>query len=148
MNFGVTEVDSNAKCICKLIWGMVLQPYLLWVYSWRWRHRFKSTNGIKSEGFPGVRKWIYLDVEAVGNRVLGGGIGEVLLMTELKASSKTSSGLLGLNSKGVSRSTLPESTRESRILVPEVAEDPGIRLLAGVGVSIPNPSSSDPIWEF
>ena len=50
--------------------------------------------------------------------VRGGGIGEAVeavLITEVKVSSKTSNGLLGLNSIGVSRSTLPESTLESRV---------------------------------
>lgn len=69
-------------------------------------------------------------------RVLGGATGEeeeAFLITELKASSRTSKGLLGLISKGVSRSTLPESTRESRILELLV----GSRRLVGVGVSRP-----------
>ena len=53
--------------------------------------------------------WLFL--------LLGGGIGEAaeaVLITEVNVSSNTSNGLLGLSSKGVSRSTLPESTLESR----------------------------------
>ena len=55
---------------------------------------------------------------AVWFLLLGGGIGEAaaeaVLITEVNVSSNTSNGLLGLSSKGVSRSTLPESTLESR----------------------------------
>ena len=53
--------------------------------------------------------WLFL--------LLGGEIGEAaeaVLITEVNVSSNTSNGLLGLSSKGVSRSTLPESTLESR----------------------------------
>ena len=69
-------------------------------------------------------------------RTLGGATGEEVLITEVKASSSTSSGLFGLNSTGVSKSTLPESTRESRSFV-AVLEPAGTLLLAGVGVSKP-----------
>ena len=57
--------------------------------------------------------WLFL--------LLGGGIGEAaeaVLITEVNVSSNTSNGLLGLSSKGVSRSTLPESTLESRLWPP------------------------------
>ena len=72
-------------------------------------------------------------------RTLGGATGEVgFLIAEAKASSRTSRGLLGLNSTGVSKSTLPESTLESRNVLPVAElEPPGTRLRAGVGVSKP-----------
>ena len=72
--------------------------------------------------------------------VLGGAMGLTTSasITELSASSKTSRGLFGLNSRGVSKSTLPESTRESLLLTFDTA--PPLPLLAmrrrvGVGVS-------------
>lgn len=63
-------------------------------------------------------------------------------ITELRASSKTSRGLFGLNSRGVSKSTLPESTLESLLLTfdtapPEPPELVAIRRRVGVGVSKP-----------
>ena len=72
-------------------------------------------------------------------RTLGGATGEGFLITDVKASSSTSSGLFGLNSRGVSKSTLPESTRESRSFV--AGFEPCTLLLAGVGVSKPMGSS-------
>ena len=62
----------------------------------------------------------------------GGATGEEdsLIITELKASSKTSNGLLGLISSGVPKSTEPESTRESRNF-----EAAGSLRRVGVGVS-------------
>ena len=78
----------------------------------------------------------YLELVAL-LRTLGGATGEEVLITEVKASSSTSSGLFGLNSTGVSKSTLPESTRESRSFAAVVEPDAGILLLAGVGVSKP-----------
>ena len=76
---------------------------------------------------------------AVVRRTLGGATGEAgFLIAEVKASSRTSSGLLGLISIGVSKSTLPESTLESRNVLPLAELEPaGTRLRAGVGVSKP-----------
>ena len=67
-------------------------------------------------------------------RDLGGATGSTI--TELRASSRTSSGLLGLNSSGVSKSTLPESTLES-LLTFDTAPPVAILRRVGVGVSMP-----------
>ena len=71
--------------------------------------------------------------------VLGGAMGLTTSasITELSASSKTSRGLFGLNSRGVSKSTLPESTRESLLLTFDTAPPlvDAMRRRVGVGVS-------------
>ena len=81
--------------------------------------------------------------------VLGGAMGLTTSasITELSASSKTSRGLFGLNSRGVSKSTLPESTLESLLLTFDTApelppEFVAIRRRVGVGVSRPEVSMS------
>ena len=98
-------------------------------YSTSVKHATKSSKNIL----------LYL-MEAEMFLVLGGAMGLTTSasITELSASSKTSRGLFGLNSRGVSKSTLPESTRESLLLTFDTA--PPLPLVAmrrrvGVGVS-------------